>query len=385
MAARVLLVDDEEGIRNVLSIFLTDSGYDVLTAKDGEEALEIFTKENPPIVLTDIKMPVKDGLGLLKAIKEQSPDTEVIMLTGHGDLDLAIQSLKLDATDFITKPVSDDALEIALKRANERIFFKSTLREYTENLEKLVEEKTKKLLESERLGAIGQTVAGLAHAIKNVASGLKGGVFVLEKGIELDNNEYLSRGWGMVKTDVGRITNMALDLLNYAKEREPDFELCDPNKPAKEVFDLMVSRAREYGVTLTLDLDENLPDAWFDPEGIHRCLLNLVTNAIDACADIESSRKDGDVQLRSRKVEGFAVEYQVEDNGCGMDEDTKGKIFRSFFSTKGTRGTGLGLMITKKIIDEHKGIIEVESERERGTTFIITLLERDKPSVIEGD
>ena len=384
MGQRILLIDDEAGIRKVLGIFLRDSGYEVLTAKNGEEALDVFRRELTPIVLTDIKMPVMDGLEVLKKIKDESPDTEVIMLTGHGDMELAIQSLKLDATDFITKPIGHDALEIALKRANERIFYKTKLKEYTENLEKLVEEKTKKLLESERLAAVGQTVAGLAHAIKNVASGLKGGVFVLEKGIELDNSKYLSRGWGMVKTDVGRITNMALDLLNYTKEREPDYTLCDPNQPVKEVFNLMTPRAQEYGVNLVLDLDESLPDAWFDSEGIHRCLLNLVTNAIDACADIACSPKEGKVVLQSGKRDNFAVEYLVSDNGCGMDEETRGKIFQSFFSTKGTRGTGLGLMITKKIIDEHEGVIEVESKLGKGTTFIIRLLKRDEPPLIKG-
>ena len=384
MVRSILLADDEEGIRKVLSIYLKDEGYKVFTAKDGEETLRVFRKEHPPIVLTDIKMPVVDGLQVLEKIKQESPDTEVIMLTGHGDLELAIKSLKLDATDFITKPISDDVLEIALKRAKERIFYKTKLREYTENLEKLVEEKTKKLVESERLAAVGQTVAGLAHAIKNLTSGLKGGVYVVEKGIELDNNEYLSRGWDMVKTDVGRITNLALDLLSYAKEREPDYALCDPNKIACEVFDLMVSRAREYGIQLIKDLDESIPDVWIDPEGIHRCLLNLVTNAIDACTDIECSGKDGQVILRSKKSQGWDVEYQVEDTGCGMDEDTKSKIFQWFFSTKGSKGTGLGLMLTKKIVDEHGGTIDLESEKGKGSKFVIKLVDKRRKSAVSG-
>ena len=140
MSQKILLVDDEEGIRKVLDITLTDSGYQVFTAGNGEQALEIFRKESPPIVLTDIKMPGMDGIDLLKKIKEERPDTEVIMITGHGDMELAIQSLKFDATDFITKPINDEALEIALKRAEEKISLKAQLKEYTENLERLVEE-----------------------------------------------------------------------------------------------------------------------------------------------------------------------------------------------------------------------------------------------------
>jgi signal transduction histidine kinase len=376
MADKILLVDDEEGIRKVLGISLADSGYQVLTAENGEEALTIFRAVRPEIVLTDIKMPGMDGIQLLQRIKAENPDTEVIMITGHGEMELAIRSLKYEATDFITKPINDEVLEIALKRAHERISMRAQLREYTENLEHLVREKTNKLLEAERLAAVGQTVADLAHAIKNIAGGLKGGIFVLEKGMELDNRKYLSEGWEMVKGNVEKITNMALDLLNYSKEREPDYEWCDPGEPLRDVYRLMLSRARECGVTLQLEVTENLPQAFLDREGIHRCLLNLLSNAIDACLDAQSEGKPGEVLLRCGEAGGGAVEYQVIDNGCGMDAEVREKIFQRFFSTKGSKGTGLGLMITRKIIDEHGGGIEIESAQGKGTTFTIRLPQR---------
>jgi signal transduction histidine kinase len=378
MTQHILLVDDEEGIRKVLDISLSDSGFKVFTAETGKEALDIFRKMRPPIVLTDIKMPGMDGIELLRKIKEESPDTEVIMITGHGDMELAIRSLKFDATDFITKPINDDALEIALKRANEKITLKTRLKEHTENLEQLVREKTKKLVEAERLAAVGQTVAGLAHAIKNITGGLTGGTFVLEKGLQLKNEKYLREGWDMLKGNVGRLKSMALDLLNYAKDREPDYHLCDPYRPAREVIDLMFPRARENDVSLEIESDESLPQVWLDPEGIHRCLLNLVTNAIDACINVDCTQRHGKVVLRILKTESWAVEFQVVDNGCGMDEETKEKIFQRFFSTKGSRGTGLGLMITKKIIDEHQGAIEFDSEKGKGTRFVIRLPEKDE-------
>ncbi|MBW2064038.1 MAG: response regulator [Deltaproteobacteria bacterium] len=374
MKEKVLLIDDEEGIRKVLGLALMDAGYEVLTAGSGEEALDIFREKQPPIVLTDIKMPGMDGIQVLRAMKSEKPDTEVIMITGHGDMDLAIQSLKFEATDFITKPISTDALEIALKRARERIYYREKLREYTENLENLVNEKTKKLVQAERMAAVGQTVAGLAHAIKNVTAGLTGGAFVLEKGIELDNRKYLTQGWDMVKGNIERIKRMALDLLNFAKDQEPDLQLCDPNKPLKEAYDLMFPRAESYDIRLVLEMDKDLPEIWLDPEGIHCCLVNLVTNAIDGCIDIgPSSGEEKKVILRSSKAKDSAVEYQIIDNGCGMDEETKAKVFQQFFTTKGSRGTGLGLMITKKIIDEHGGVIELQSTEKQGTTFTIKL------------
>jgi signal transduction histidine kinase/FixJ family two-component response regulator len=131
----ILVVDDEEGIRKVLSISLTDAGYEVFTAASGDEALRTFKDVNPSIVLTDIKMPGMDGIELLQKIKQDHPDTEVIMITGHGDMDLAIKSLKHEAVDFVTKPINDDALGIALKRAQERIITRNQLRDYTQKLE----------------------------------------------------------------------------------------------------------------------------------------------------------------------------------------------------------------------------------------------------------
>ena len=377
MMNRILLVDDEEGIRTVLGISLADYGYEVLTAGSGGEALRIFREKKPAIVLTDIKMPGMDGIRVLRKIKEERPDTEVIMITGHGDMELAIQSLKFDATDFVTKPINDDALGIALKRANEKIFLKAKMKQYTENLERLVEEKTRELLGAERLAAVGQTVAGLAHAIKNVVSGLKGGAFVLEKGIELNNQKYLLQGWEMVKGNLGKIGDLTLDLLNYSKERPPEYRLCNLNQPVCDVFDLMFQEAGRCGVVLEKELDKSLSDGWLDPEGIHRGILNLVTNAIDACTDISCVHGQGKVIIKSLKINGWAVEYQVLDNGCGMDEETRGKIFQRFFSTKGSRGTGLGLMITKKIVDEHMGVIECESKRGKGTKFTIKLPEKE--------
>ncbi|MFH1122603.1 MAG: response regulator [Pseudomonadota bacterium] len=376
MTRKTLLVDDEPGILRVLGISMADRGYEVFTAASGEEALDIFRNAKPDIVLTDIKMPGIDGIQLLRKIKEERSDTEVIMMTGHGDMELAIQSLKHEASDFITKPIHDEALDIALKRACEKIASRNQLRAYTEDLEKLVQEKTKELIETERLAAVGQTVAGLAHAIKNITSGMTGGMYVLEKGIELDNRSYLGQGWEMIKGNVNKIKAMAMDLLNYAKDREPEYQLCDPGLPLEEVTTLMRPKAKEKGIELRVDLAENLPKVWMDTEGIHRVLLNLVTNAIDACTDISCTDKKCEVTLRMSRPEDWGVEYQIIDNGCGMDQDTRSKVFHRFFSTKGSGGTGLGLMIARKIMDEHNGVIEFQSEKDKGTTFLVRLPER---------
>ena len=378
MEKTILIVDDEEGIRKVLGILLSDMGYKVICAENGEAAIKLFRDIRPQIVLTDIKMPNMDGIELLRCLKKEAPDTEVIMITGHGDIDLAIKSLKFEATDFVTKPVNDEVLEIALKRAEERISMKLQIREYTENLEQLVEEKSRKLVEAERMAAVGQTVAGLSHAIKNIASGLKGGTFVLEKGMELNNKKYLREGWEMVKGNVDKIKNLSLDLLNYGKSSGTVCRLCDPNTPAIEVVNLMKQRALECSIDLTTDLAADLKLLYFDPEGIHRSILNLVANALDACSTENTGSGTKEVSVRTLKRKGWGVEYQVIDNCGGMPEKIKKQVFNNFFSTKGSFGTGIGLMLTKKIIDEHKGFIGFESEDGAGSRFTIRLPEKYK-------
>jgi signal transduction histidine kinase len=373
MEKSILLVDDEAGIRKVLSIALSDLGYRVHTAANGVEALRVFKEKQPPIVLTDIKMPEMDGIELLRRLKESSPDTEIIMITGHGDMDLAIKSVKYEATDFVTKPINDEVLEIALNRAVERIVMRQKLNEYTQNLEQLVREKSRQLVAAERLAAVGQTVAGLSHAIKNITGGLKGGAFVLEKGIELNDQKYLMQGWEMIKGNVDKITNLSLDLLNYAKATDLNIEACDPSQPAQEVIDLMRPRAQELGIELVSDFDPGLKACHFDADLICRCLLNMVSNAIDACRHDDPGGPEKTVTVRTRKRRGRGVEYQVLDNGCGMTAKTKKKLFQHFFSTKGSEGTGIGLMISKKIIDAHKGVIKVESKEGAGSKFSIQL------------
>jgi len=370
---RILLVDDEAGIRKVLGIALADSGYAVTTAENGEAALSLFREMKPPIVLTDIKMPDMDGIELLQHIKAESPDTEVIMFTGHGDMDLAIKSLKYDATDFVTKPINDEVLEIALKRARERITLRRQLRDYTENLERLVEEKTRDLLGAERMAAVGQTVAELSHTIKNIANSLKGSIFVLGKGIELDEKEYILEGWRMVEGNVEKIKNLSLDLLHYGKYAKAQLVRCDPNRPAEDTLELMADRARDDGVRLEVELSPDLAPVAMDPDGIQRCLMNLVGNAIDACRDNAANSRKKQVGLRTIAVRDGGVEYQVSDNGCGMDDDLQQRLFQSFFSTKGTEGTGIGLMMTKRIVDQHQGAIEVKSRPGEGTTMTLRL------------
>lgn len=142
----IVLIDDEEGIRKVMSIALMDSGYSILTAENGNAGVKLCKESSPQLVITDIKMPGMDGLQVLEVLKKELPDIEVIVMTAFGDIETAIRAIQLDASDFITKPINDDALALALDRAKERYLSKKRLKEYTSLLETGWSRATKELL-----------------------------------------------------------------------------------------------------------------------------------------------------------------------------------------------------------------------------------------------
>lgn len=380
----ILLVDDEEGIRNVLNITLTHAGFRVLLAGDGDRGFALFKTQKPDIVITDIKMPGIGGIELLKKIKQMSPDTEVIMITGHGDMDLAVKSLQYEAADFITKPIDSSELELSVKKAVDRMSINQQMKVYMDELEEVIREKDRKLDESQSLATIGQTIAGMSHVIKNIAGGLKGSSFILEQGIENENREYLVKGWEMMKGNLDKITHLSLDLLNYAKTSRLKRTLVNPNDPALEVVNLLTPRAVEKNIRLVLSpLDDTL-SILMDQDAIYNALFNLVTNALDAfdthypcCSDEENSKKTGEKQEKAVMVsvekQTDGIVFRVKDNGDGMDENIGQSLFKEFITTKGAYGTGFGLMTTKKIIDEHQGAISFESEKGEGSVFTMKL------------
>jgi len=225
------------------------------------------------------------------------------------------------------------------------------------------------VVKTERLAAVGQTVAGLSHCVKNILQGIKGGAFIVDKALEKGDADGVKRGWDMVKRNNAFMENLVFDLLSYSKQRTPEYRPTDLNALCGEIAELATARARQKGVTLTFQPDEALPSVEADPNGIRRCVLNLAMNAVDAC-----EKNHGTVTLFTEApgADGSA-RIGVRDTGCGMSEAVKAKLFTVFFSTKRSKGTGLGLPVTKKIIEEHGGRIEVASREGEGSTFLIHL------------
>ncbi len=365
---RVLLVDDEEDIRTVLAITLTDMGYTVLEAENGEKALAVFREESPPIVLTDIKMPCMDGIEILKTIKQENPDTEVIMITGHGDIDIAIKSLKYEAIDFITKPISSEALEISMKRANDKILTRRLLQQYTANLENLIRQKS---MLQDNLSSLGAMIGSISHSIKGLLTRVDAGLYLLSSGVEKKDPARLDEGLEILKLSVDRIKKMIFDILYYSKERRLQIETMDTLAFVHDVADIAEQKASAHGIRIQRNFEDAPERFSADPEYIRSALINVLDNAVDACAE-DHDKKDHHIEFSVRRDEPHLV-FDIHDNGIGMDSAIREKIFTLLFSSKQHKGTGFGLFITKNIVQQHKGVINVNSAKGKGTLIQIRI------------
>lgn len=229
-------------------------------------------------------------------------------------------------------------------------------------------------IRNERLAAMGQAIAGLSHCIKNILAAMEVSSSLMERGLESQDLDNISRVWQVFRRSSQRISQLVLNMLAYSKERKPEVQPCSINDICREVADLCHHQIEARKAALHLDLETQLPWIQADPQGVHRCLLNLLTNAIDA---IEADR--GEVRLVTRVAEE-SILISVEDNGVGIPAEARQQIFEVFYSTKGNRGTGLGLAVTKKIVEEHGGRIAVDSAPGQGSRFTIRLPLPDRAS-----
>ena len=494
----ILLVDDEEDVRDVMRVSLEDLGYEVICANDGEEAVECFKTHSPPIVLTDIRMPNMDGIELLEKIKQIDPETEVIMITGHGDMNFAVKSFRFDATDFITKPIAMDALERALKRARDKIKVRRQFYDYTRNLEAMLSDKSRRfrtpagagddgsaqddtaagtlqqvlehlpcyitlydenlrIIEAnaffsenfgeatgqycyavckrldapcadcpvkktfargkscqheteyitkdgrkrkvlvwtlpvfdasekrveqvmsvatdleqvselqDHLSSLGLMIGSLSHGIKGLLTGLDSGMYLINSGLARENDQRTREGLQIVQETTERLKKVVLDILFYAKEREFKKETLRVNDFADDLSRVVESRVESYGIAFRKDYGDEMGEIDIDANCMIQALINIFENGIHACTEDKEKSGTHEIALSVRSKNG-KVCFSIEDNGIGMDEETRKNMFELFYSTRGSKGTGLGLFITRKIIEDHGGEIRVESAPGKGTT-----------------
>jgi PAS domain S-box-containing protein len=228
----------------------------------------------------------------------------------------------------------------------------------------------RQLIEQERLAAVGQTVAGVTHCMKNVLNGLKGGAYMLNVGLKRGDSALLEEGWGNVQRGIEHISKLSLDMLSYCRDRKPNPVPTDPLNLARETAEILSKSAEQEGIEIRCHGDDG-PPVDLDPDTVGRALLNLISNAMDACREKSYGPEERPlVELRVKREKGDLV-FLVRDNGVGMNEEVRKRLFTRFFSTKNAGGTGLGLCVTHKIVEEHGGAIEVESSPGHGSTFTI--------------
>jgi two-component system NtrC family sensor kinase len=224
-------------------------------------------------------------------------------------------------------------------------------------------------VQQERLAAVGQAIASLSHYIKNILQGIQGGSHAVESGLSHVDMDAVGQGWNIVRRNLRRINNLVLDMLSYSRQAPPNRVKTSVNAVIREVAELAQPAAREKKVALTTALDAALPEISLDPDGLHHACLNIINNAIEAVAPLTGKVEVGTCLSPA----GDEVCISVADNGPGVPPEEELTIFHAFYSTKGQKGTGLGLAAAKKIIEEHDGQIVVKPKPGEGATFTIRL------------
>jgi len=233
-------------------------------------------------------------------------------------------------------------------------------------------------VQQERLAAVGQAIASLSHYIKNILQGIQGGSHAIETGLGRTPStggrtgpdvDTIGKGWEIVRRNLHRINSLVLDMLSYSRTAAPNLAKTSVNAILREVAELAGPAAREKKVALTTNLDSTVPEIKVDPDGLHHACLNIINNAIESAPPLT-----GKVEVSTRfSTAANEVCITVTDNGPGIPPDEQPKIFQAFYSTKGHKGTGLGLAAAKKIVDEHGGRIVLKSKPGEGASFVIRL------------
>jgi len=230
-----------------------------------------------------------------------------------------------------------------------------------------------------QLTSIGLLVGSISHSIKGLLTGLDGGIYLVNTGFAKENPERVKSGWQMVLRNVDRIRNMVMDILYYAKDRELILEEVDPAALINDLRADLHKKSSDIDVSLSIDITDDAGTLQADCLALRALLLNILENSLDACR-VDSTKAPHWVRLAVRRHDPFMI-FEIADNGIGMDRETREKIFSLFFSSKGIKGTGLGLFISNKIVDKHGGHIVVESEPGQGARFLVHLPLVARPSV----
>jgi signal transduction histidine kinase len=225
-------------------------------------------------------------------------------------------------------------------------------------------------LDAERMAAIGLSLSEVSHSIKNILSNMQGSMYLVESCLARNEIENAREAWKLVRRSNRKITRLVQNMLGYSRSAKPTLERNNLNVLVSDILNQVEHTLEHKNITLNPQLEEDLPDNWFDYDHIYDAVLNLVTNAVDSMSEMEQGCVE--IQTRSDAVNEEII-LTVSDSGCGIPEESQSKIFQLFFTTKGSQGSGIGLACTRKSIEEHGGSIELESQVGKGSTFTIRL------------
>ncbi len=367
----ILLVDDDFDICELLQEQLEVDDYQVDTANSVPEALTCLEKQSFDLILTDIKMPGEDGISLLKKVRLTHPNILVILMTGFGDKDIAIQSIKEGAFDFLEKPLDEQDLANALERASKFIHMQSRM-----------DETHSKLEDAARLTAVGEIAANLAHEIKNPLAQILTEVMDLMECDPSTSSDTIKKKAGVIEKTTQRIGRIVNSLYRLSRKNQLyDKELVLLNEIWEEVFPLYTTNTKYEKITFRIDPPAEDLLIECDPTGLSQVLINLINNAFDIIKDSD----DPFIEVKSILLED-QLEIRVIDSGTGMDEATVQKIMTPYYTTKARgEGLGLGLAICKRIVEDHQGSLTIDTSL-KNTCFVISLpLKQSGEAPVEED
>ena len=370
---QILVIDDEMGPRESLRMLLKPD-YQVHTADCVEAGMKLLKEKQPDTIVMDIRMPGITGIEGLRKIREIDPHLSVIMLTGFGALETAKEALRLGANDYISKPFDAGEMRDIIGRNVERTRLHRTSEHAAVEIKELNNRLLKELAQKERLASLGQASAEFVHDLGNPLTIVWGYVQLLAKKLECSENGGATHNATSIKelNIIEQNVRLCRELLtmwqSYGSAEALPHKQISVSTILREVIKGVEALATQSGVDLQSSICEHPCMVLGDAVQIKRAIQNVIINAVQASAE-----KKGSVAVTCTQKD-FYVDIRIEDNGSGITPAQMSKIFDPYFTTKqGKSGTGLGLYITKKVLEDHNGSIKVDSTPDRGTTFTIRL------------
>ena len=370
---QILVIDDEIGPRESLRMLLKPD-YQVHTADCVEAGMKLLKEKQPDTIVMDIRMPGMTGIDGLRKVREIDPHLSVIMLTGFGALETAKEALRLGANDYISKPFDAGEMRDVIGRNVERTRVHRTSEHAAAEIKELNNRLLKELAQKERLASLGQASVEFVHDLGNPLTIVWGYVQLLAKKLELSENGGAAQNATSIKelNIIEQNVRLCRELLtmwqSYGSAEASPHKQVSVSAILREVIKAVDALAAQSGVDLQSSICEHPCMVLGEAVQIKRAIQNVIINAVQASAE-----KKGSVAVTCTPKD-FYVDIRIEDNGSGITPAQMSKIFDPYFTTKqGKSGTGLGLYITKKVLEDHNGSIKVDSTPDRGTTFTIRL------------